>query len=104
MKILAQTAPTPSAPKTTEPAKAVEAPAKAAEAPAKAAEAPPATATISVPDKPDAPAKAAKGAANVPSEVVFGMGVVLLSLFLWYFGTESARRKRIIGTILSIAV
>lgn len=46
----------------------------------------------------------AAGAAAVPSQLIFGLGVVLLGMFLWYFGTESARRKRLIGTALAVAI
>ena len=46
----------------------------------------------------------ALAAGNVPSQVIFAMGVVLMGLFLWYFGVESSRRKRLVGTILTVAV
>ena len=35
---------------------------------------------------------------------IFLIGVGLLFGFLWYFGTESARTKRIIGTVLAIGI
>lgn len=35
---------------------------------------------------------------------IFLIGVSLLFGFLWYFGTESARSKRLIGTVLTIGV
>ncbi len=52
-----------------------------------------------------ATAEAAAGKAmGLSSSWVFLLGLGLLSLFVVYFATESARRKRIFGTILSIAV
>jgi len=52
-----------------------------------------------------APAEAAAAkAAGISSNWVFLLGLGLLSLFVVYFAAESARRKRIIGTILSISV
>ena len=52
-----------------------------------------------------APAEAAaEKAAGISSNWVFLLGLGLLSLFVVYFAAESARRKRIVGTILSISV
>ncbi len=117
MKILAQTAATP-APEAAAPAASTEnatppAPADTpaptpAEAPASVPAPAPveaSTASVEVPSAPDpVEAVAAAGAASVPSQVIFTMGVVLMGLFLWYFGTESSRRKRLIGSILAVAV
>ncbi|MEM7385092.1 MAG: hypothetical protein AAF514_09120, partial [Verrucomicrobiota bacterium] len=36
------------------------------------------------------------------SIIIFLLGLMLLGLFLWYFGTDSPRRKRIIGLVLTI--
>ena len=47
---------------------------------------------------------AAEKAAGISSNWVFLLGLGLLSLFVVYFAAESARRKRIVGTILSISV
>jgi len=60
--------------------------------------------------KPTTPADTAKAeevaekAIGVSSNWVFLLGLGLLSLFVMYFASESAKRKRIVGTILSIAV
>lgn len=100
--------PAPAAPKEAPKADATPAPAAPATptpAPAAPTEAPKAgepTATISVPTE-ATPAKE-EGSATVPSEVVFTIGVVLMALFLWYFATESTRRKRLIGSFLAVAV
>jgi len=52
-----------------------------------------------------APAEAAAAkAAGISSNWVFLLGLGLLSLFVVYFAAESARRKRIVGTILSVSV
>jgi len=52
-----------------------------------------------------APAEAAaEKAAGISSNWVFLLGLGLLSLFVVYFAAEKARRKRIIGTILSVSV
>ncbi len=37
-------------------------------------------------------------------QMVFLLGVSMLALFIWYFSTEIAKRKRIVGSILAIAV
>ncbi|MCB1228705.1 MAG: protein translocase subunit SecD [Verrucomicrobiae bacterium] len=110
---------TPAAPVADKPAPAeakqdaaVEKPAPAPAAPATDAPAPATTdattttATMEVPAGSDAVAKEADaaGAAGLPSQVIFGLGVLLMGMFLWYFGTESSRRKRLIGTVLAIAV
>ncbi len=34
--------------------------------------------------------------------MVFGLGLLLLVLFLWYFATDSERRKRILGLVLTV--
>ncbi|MCB1065035.1 MAG: protein translocase subunit SecD [Verrucomicrobiae bacterium] len=133
MNILAQTAPTAPAPatpaadaapapvETTTAAPPAAAPAAVTDAPVPATPPVPAELPIPMEAAPAAvpgegtmevvstsdPVKAAAdavSAANVPSQVIFVMGVVLMGMFLWYFGTESARKKRIIGTILSLAV
>ena len=105
---------------------ATETPAPAAPAPAPAAPAAPATeAPVPLPAskevekavekaveslKPATPADtapaeaAAEKAAGISSNWVFLLGLGLLSLFVVYFAAESARRKRIVGTILSISV
>ncbi|NNE91181.1 MAG: protein translocase subunit SecD, partial [Verrucomicrobiales bacterium] len=36
--------------------------------------------------------------------IVFGLGLGLLVLFVWYFASESSLRKRLIGSFLAIAV
>lgn len=41
---------------------------------------------------------------GISSNWVFLLGLGLLTLFVMYFGVESTRRKRIIGTILSVSV
>ena len=114
--------PAPAAPAATE----TPAPAAPAPAPAPAAPAAPATeAPVSLPAskevekavekaveslKPATPADtapaeaAAEKAAGISSNWVFLLGLGLLSLFVVYFAAESARRKRIVGTILSISV
>lgn len=92
----APAAPTPAAPAAPKEAPPVVASPAPAAAPASA------TGTVSVP----APGGTApeEGAGSVPSEVVFVIGVFLMGMFLWYFGTESARRKRVIGSFLAVAV
>ncbi len=50
-----------------------------------------------------APAEAA-GKTGIPSSWVFLMGLGLLSLFVVYFAAESVRRKRLVGTLLAVAV
>jgi len=47
---------------------------------------------------------AASNAVDVPPQLIFVLGVILMGMFLWYFGTEVARRKRYIGTFLAVAV
>ena len=60
--------------------------------------------------KPTSPAEtapaeaAAEKASGVSSNWVFLLGLGLLALFVVYFAAEKARMKRIIGTVLSIAV
>jgi SecD/SecF fusion protein len=36
--------------------------------------------------------------------IVFGIGLTLLILFFWYFASEAERRKRNVGTILTIGI
>lgn len=121
MKILAQAAPAPEAP-APETASETATPAPASETTTPSGEA--TTATPAAPDTagdasepmievvettveavdPVTEAANALAAGNVPSQVIFAMGVVLMGLFLWYFGVESSRRKRLVGTILAVAV
>ncbi len=35
---------------------------------------------------------------------VFAFGVALLGLFFWYFGTDDEKRKRLVGTVLTVLV
>lgn len=70
----------------------------------------PATATETV--KPDSGSELAHltdksdeaAGTGVPSNVVFLMGLGLLTLFVLYFAAEKEKRKRVIGTILTISV
>ncbi|MCB1234887.1 MAG: protein translocase subunit SecD [Verrucomicrobiae bacterium] len=113
----AQPAPTPAPAKsaaetpapTPAPAKPAEAPAQPAapvSIPAAPAQAESSTATVGTPPAVPGGAKDGKESAitAVPSQIVFMVGVGLAALFFWYFGTESLRRRRIIGTFLAIAV
>ena len=36
--------------------------------------------------------------------LIFALGIALLAMFLWYFGTDSARTKRLIGTVLTVGI
>ncbi len=47
---------------------------------------------------------AAAAATAVPAQWAFLLGLGMLILFVFYFAAESARRKRIVGSLLSIAV
>ncbi len=40
----------------------------------------------------------------VSSQMVFLLGLGLLALFIYYFATETARRKRIVGSVLAVFV
>jgi SecD/SecF fusion protein len=50
-----------------------------------------------------APVEAAADAA-IPSSWVFLLGLGLLALFVMYFAAESSRRKRVLGSVLAVAV
>lgn len=41
---------------------------------------------------------------GVSSQMVFLLGLGLLALFIYYFATETAKRKRIVGSFLAVAV
>ena len=34
----------------------------------------------------------------------FSIGLALLALFIWYFGTDSDKRQRLIGTVLTLGL
>ena len=34
----------------------------------------------------------------------FSIGLALLALFIWYFGTDSDKRQRLIGTLLTLGL
>ncbi len=51
-----------------------------------------------------APAAPAAEGGGVASSWVFLLGLGLLSLFVMYFATESARRKRVFGSVLAVSV
>ncbi|MEO0413818.1 MAG: protein translocase subunit SecD [Verrucomicrobiota bacterium] len=74
--------------------------ADAAEAAAEAAETT-ASASEGVVLKGIEPAEAAGG---IAPEFSFVLGVVLLGLFIWYIASEKDKAKRLVGTILSLAV
>ena len=64
------------------------------------------------PEAADAALDATSGVADVietasnavSSQMVFLLGLGLLALFIYYFATETARRKRIVGSILTVFV
>ena len=37
-------------------------------------------------------------------EISFSIALTLLALFIWYFGTDSEKRQRLIGTILTLGL
>jgi len=68
--------------------------------------------TAETPEAADAALDATSGVADVietasnavSSQMVFLLGLGLLALFIYYFATETARRKRIVGSILTVFV
>ena len=38
------------------------------------------------------------------SFIIFAIGIVLMALFIWYFGTDSDKNKRNVGTILTLGL
>ena len=36
--------------------------------------------------------------------IIFAIGITLMALFIWYFGTDSDKSKRNVGTILTLGL
>ncbi len=47
---------------------------------------------------------AAGGATSVDPNMIFVLGIFLLALFIWYFVSEQANRRRLVGSILALVV
>lgn len=79
-------------------------PAPASDAPVASDSAPATTDVAVVPSGPDPVLAEAKDKHKISGNAVFLLGLGLLALFVYYFAAESARRKRIAGTFLAVAV
>lgn len=79
-------------------------PAPASDAPVASESAPATTDVAVVPSGPDPVLTEAKEKSKISGNAVFLLGLGLLALFVYYFAAESARRKRIAGSFLAVAV